>query len=370
MQPNDRSDKWYQLALHLTNGIGPVLFKQLITQFGSAAAVYQANYKKLTQVPGVGEKVARQILSKADLAIAESELSKADKLGFEIITATEERFPKRLKGLFDTPSVIYSQGNIDYNTHKTIGIIGTRQATEYGMHVTESIVKELAPLQPIIVSGLAYGIDIVAHKAAIKYQTPTVAVMANGIDSIYPAVHKRTAAELQKNGSLLTEYPLGTRPDQKRFPARNRIIAALSDVLIVVESAKRGGSLVTAEFAMNYHRDVFAVPGPLGSPQSEGCNNLISQHKASIFTTIEELLNNMRWEVNGEQGDSVSKPSFEGFSQDETQILALLHQHKSLHIDEIGHLTHLAFSRLSSLLLSLEFQGMVKSLPGKVYQLD
>lgn len=366
-------EKLCLLALHHTSGLGPVIIKQLISYCGGAQNIYKANYKKLVQIPGIGEKTARLILAKKELDTAEKELSAAEKSGFQIIFHTDNQYPNRLKPLYDAPLVLYAQGNMNCNNARTIGIVGTRKPSDYGIGVTENIIRDLKALNPIIISGLAYGIDITAHKAALLHQIPTIGVMASGLDVIYPATHKKTAAEMLKNGGLLTENPIGTKPDFNRFPARNRIIAGMSDAIIVVESAKKGGSMITVEFASNYHRDIYAVPGQIGHPQSEGCNHIISENKAAIFTSVGDMIKNMNWELT--EVNSVSSfgnqqnPVFDGFSQEESKILALLHQHKVLHIDEIAHLSTIYFSRLSNLLLALEFQGIIKSLPGKKYQI-
>lgn len=366
-------EKLCLLALHHTSGLGPVIIKQLISYCGDASSIFKANYKKLIQIPGIGEKTARIILAKKELDTAENELSKADKAGYQIVFYTDAQYPHRLKPLYDAPLVIYTQGHFDANASRTIGIVGTRKPSDYGLSVTEDIIRDLVPFNPLIISGLAYGIDITAHKAAVRSHIPTIGVMASGLDVIYPASHKKTAMEMLKNGGLLTENPIGTKPDFNRFPARNRIIAGMSDVIIVVESAKKGGSLITVEFAGNYHRDIYAVPGQVGQPQSEGCNHIISENKAAIFTSVDDLITHMNWETKESKsplsGYSEQKPVFDGFSQEESKILSLLHQHKVLHIDEIAHLSSLYFSRLSNLLLALEFQGIIKSLPGKKYQI-
>lgn len=365
-------EKLSLLALHHTQGLGPVIIKQLISYCGSPANIYKANYKKLIQIPGIGEKTARLILSKQEIEVAENELKAAEKSGFNIIMHTDEQYPRRMKSLYDAPLVLYTQGNLNCNMTKTVGIVGTRKPSEYGINVTENIIRELSHINPLIISGLAYGIDIAAHKAALKHNISTIGVMASGLNIIYPSVHRKTALEMQKNGGLITENPLNTKPDFNRFPARNRIIAGMSDVIIVIESANKGGSLITVEFASNYHRDIYAVPGQIGHAQSEGCNKIISQNKASIFTSVDDLIEGMNWMNDSKTEDNHYRNDenrFEGFSQEESLILSLLNQHKVLHIDQLTHLSDLYFSRLSNLLLALEFQGMIKSLPGKKYQL-
>ena len=369
-------DKIAILALVRTPGVGSVTIRQLISYCGGAETVHRSDYRKLIKIPGVGEKVARSIIAKYGWNEAEREFERCAKIGANLTFYTDPNYPKRLKPLYDSPVLLYSQGVIDYNSVRTVGIVGTRKITDYGKAITETIIKELAPYKPLLVSGLAYGVDITAHRACLKNGVPTVGVMASGLDVIYPAGHKRTAEEMQTDGGIVTENPLGTKPDFMRFPARNRIIAGLSDVTIVVESAKRGGSLITAEYAQNYHREVYAVPGNLGSSYSEGCNQLIKKNKANLFSSVEEMAEDLQWILGQPEPKASSKYDkpeaelvFEGFTQDEGQVLALLKKGGDMQIDEMSWQSGIHLGKLATLLLNLEFQGMVRSLPGKKYAL-
>ena len=363
------------LALVFTPGVGSVMIRQLISYCGGATKVFKADYKKLIKIPGIGDKAARAILQKQGVELAQKEWSRCQREGVRLHFYTDADFPRRLKPLYDSPLVLYSQGQMELNAHRTVGIVGTRQVTDYGKTITESIIRDLAPYHTLVVSGLAYGVDITAHRACLKHQIPTVGVMASGLDVIYPAVHKRTAQDMQQNGGILTENPLGTKPDAKRFPARNRIIAGLSDVTIVVESTRKGGSLITIEYAQNYHREVFAVPGPLTSPQSEGCHQLIKDNKAAVFTTVDEMAEALGWK-RGEPAQSATSaappeamPIFDGFTQEEGQVLSLLKRQGDMQLDELSWQSGIHLGKLATLLLNLEFQGMVRSLPGKKYAL-
>jgi DNA processing protein len=368
MLPSTDAEKICILALIHTPGIGSVTVRQLISYCGGASNVFLADYKKLIRVPGVGEKMAKAILGKTSLDIAEREFTNCGKTGTGLLFFNDPLYPSRLKPLYDSPIVLYYHGNIEFNAARTVGIVGTRKISEYGKSVTESIILDLVPFAPLIVSGLAYGVDITAHRACLKQNLPTIGVMASGLDVIYPAVHRRTATEMQQSGGIVTENALGTKPDFMRFPARNRIIAGLSDVTIVVESGRKGGSLITVEFAQNYHREVFAVPGMIGEPHSEGCNLLIRDNKASIFTSVGDMALALGW--GGGEKPAVSLPlSFDGFTQDEGQVLALLKQQGIVQIDELAWHSGIHLNRLAALLLNLEFQGMVRSLPGKKYAL-
>lgn len=364
------------MALVRTPGVGFVTIRQLISYCGGPANVYKADYKKLIKTPGVGEKVSRLIQQKSGWVEAEREWILCEKDGINLVFYTDANYPKRLKPLYDAPVLLYSRGKIEYNTTRSVGIVGTRKVTDYGKSVTESIIRELLPYNPVVISGLAYGVDITAHRACIKNGLSTIGVMASGIDVIYPAAHLRTSHDMLSNGGIVTENPLGAKPDFMRFPARNRIIAGLSDVTIVVESALRGGSLITAEYAQNYHRDVYAVPGNLGNAASDGCNQLIRANKASIFTSVEELVKDLNWTIGEQVYDRKGKHTliekkiiFDGFTQEEGQVLALLKNTGDMQIDEMSWQSGIQLGKLATLLLNLEFQGMVKSLPGKKYAL-
>lgn len=359
------------LALHLTPGIGDYLVKQLISYCGSAEVVFKTPKGKLLKIPGIGPATAEALKASSSFQLAEQELTKAEQEDTEILFYTDKKYPHRLKEIEDAPSVLYYKGTLDLNTEKSVAIVGTRQATEYGKEVVSKIVEDLKPHQAVIVSGLAYGIDIQAHKQALKSELPTLAVMGSGMDVIYPSAHKDTAKKIIHNGALLTENCFGTKPDAHNFPARNRIIAGLCDALIVVEAAEKGGALITAEIANTYNKDVFAVPGSLGETYSEGCNKLIRNNKATIYTSIHDLEYLMNWSV----GDSFPKKKkvkydFSSFTEDEQKILSILYDKKApVMIDELTVRSGVSPSLLASLLLSLEFGNVVKSLPGKQFTL-
>lgn len=374
MQPSSDAEKICILALMHTPGIGAVTIRQLISHCGSAFQVFQADYKKLIKIPGIGDKVVKSVLSKNTLELAERELAECRKTGTQLLSFNDPDYPVRLRALYDAPVALYTKGTTDFNWPRTVGIVGTRKISEYGKLITENIIRDLVPYQPLVVSGLAYGVDITAHRHCLRNNLATLGVMASGLDVIYPAPHQRTAFEMQDNGGIVTESALGTKPDFMRFPARNRIIAGLSDVIIVVESGRTGGSLITVEFAQNYHREVFAVPGAINEAQSEGCNFLIRDHKASIFTSVEDMAETLGWLKGAPEigsGVMTNDPviTFEGFTQEEAQVLSLLKQRGSMQLDELAWQSGMHLNRLASLLLNLEFQGMVRSMPGKKYGL-
>jgi DNA processing protein len=358
------------LALHNTPGIGDRLLKQVVSYCGSADQVFKTPKGKLLKIPGIGEMTAEAIKKGKSFEKAEKEIAKAEKSNTEILFYTDKKYPKRLKQIEDAPSLIYWQGNATLNHTKTVAIIGTRQATDYGKEMVEQIVKDLVPHQALIISGLAYGIDIQAHKQAIKNNLQTIGIMGSGMDIIYPSAHKDTAKKMIEQGGLLTENSFGAKPDAHNFPARNRIIAGMSDALIVVEAANKGGALITAEIANTYNKDVFAVPGSIGITYSEGCNKLIRTNKANLYSCIKDLEYIMNWSAENPEVKKI-KPSaidISEFEPDEQVVIKVLQEKKAaVMIDELTIKTSLSPSLLASLLLTLEFKNVVKSLPGKMF---
>lgn len=363
-------DRLSFLALHFITGVGDHLVKQLVSYCGSAEQVFKTPKGKLLKIPGVGEVTAESIKTGSTFDRAEKEILKAEKDGTEILFYTDKKYPTRLREIEDAPSLLYYKGNADLNHPKTVAIVGTRQATEYGKEIVSKIIEDLKPHGALIVSGLAYGIDIQAHKQSLRNELPTVGVMGSGMDVIYPSSHKDTARKMVEHGGLLTENHFGVKPDPHHFPARNRIIAGLSDALVVVEAAEKGGALITAEIANSYNKDVFAVPGSIGLTYSEGCNKLIRNNKAVIYTSIHDLEYHLSWSVD--QPTKKTKPDFDfsTFSSDEQKVLTLLKEKNApMMIDELTIKSSLSPSQLASLLLTLEFGNMVKSLPGKMFAL-
>lgn len=359
----------YFIALWSAPKIGPGILKAIIAYSGSAKRFFEIPKGRAAKTPKVGEKLLsirnqeKSLLQKADdlLELCESK-------GYRILTSLHPDFPKRFKAQEDSPSLFFCQGKADFNAERTVGIVGTRSATAYGKAATRKIIEDLSVYQPTIISGLAYGIDIEAHRAALQENLPTVAIMGSPIGQIYPSVHRKTAESMLLNkGGLISEYPPGSKMAPGNFPARNRIIAGLSDALIVVEAAEKGGALITAEIAYSYDKDVFAVPGNLQSPFSEGCNHLIKKMKANIYTGPNDIAEALFWTKPGEVKASKPKLDFSSRDVDEVKILKILQENGEAGIDEISFQTEIPLGQLSSKLLALEFEGIVKSLPGKKY---
>lgn len=357
------------LALHYIPGVGAHILKQLVSYCGTAEKVFKTPKGKLLKVPGVGEVTAQAILSGKPFAAAEKELMRAEKENVQIIFFTDKNYPSRLKQVNDAPALIYTQGKIDFENPKTVAIVGTRQATSYGRERVEELVENLVSHNALIVSGLAYGIDIHAHKHAVKHNLPTIGVMGSGMDKIYPASHKDTAKKMMENGGLVTEHKFGTNPDAHNFPGRNRIVAALSDAVIIVEAAIKGGALITAEIGNSYNKDVFAFPGNIGQSHSEGCNNLIKTNKAHLITSVKDLEYIMNWDP-GVQPAKKETLSLGDYNENEQTVIKILSDNSNqLMIDELSWKANIPVSQLAGILLGLEFKGVLSSLPGKKYKL-
>ncbi len=363
-------EKLYQVALSMIPGIGDIIAKTLMSYCGSASEVFKKNKSQLAKIPGIGSVNAERILSFKKFASAEDEISKCEKHQIQIIFFTDKAYPKKLKHAPDSPTLLFYKGSANLNNSKTVAIVGTRNSTSYGREFTEEIVRQLAAHNALIVSGLAYGIDINAHKAALKNGLETIGVMASGLDIIYPSIHRSIAQEMLKQGGLLTEFPIGEKPEAHNFPSRNRIIAGMSDLTIVVEAAEKGGALITAEIANSYNRDVFALPGDIHNKYSRGCNNLIKQNKANLITGIQDIEYIMNWQPQNDSPTDEKYYDYSQLSEEEKIIVDTLSTDKAgLAIDELSWKSQIPLNKLASLLLNLEFSGIVKPLPGKKYRL-
>jgi DNA processing protein len=357
----------HQIALPLIQNVGHVTAKSLLTRFGTAEAVFSASLQELIQVDGVGMLTAGQILRTDALAIAEKQLQLLAKHQIEPLFYTDNRYPRRLKECFDAPVLLYYRGTADLNHPRIISIVGTRMATSYGLMLCEQLAETLKHYNVLVVSGLAYGIDVAAHKQSILQGIPTVGVLGHGLDRLYPAAHRQTAAEMLKNGGLLTEFPLYTNPDKENFPRRNRIIAGIADVTIVVEAALKGGALITAEIAGTYNRDVYAFPGRTTNQFSEGCNFLIKTNRAGLITHPRDLAYYMGWEAETKHQPVQQMEMAVGLTVQETAVLKVL-QSSSHRIDELAVKSGIQQSKLAIHLLNLEIKGLIVSLPGNMYQ--
>jgi DNA processing protein len=361
----------YQIALLMIDGIGDVNAKSLVAYCGSASRVFRNNRAHLEKIPGIGGINSRAILNSAKvLKRAEEEVKFIEKYRIKPLFFTDPAYPSRLSYCSDSPAMLYYKGNIDLNADRVVGIVGTRKPSDYGCQKTAELVRDLAGTSIVIVSGLAYGVDYLAHKTAFANGLPTVGVLGHGLDRIYPNDHARLAKKMIGNGGLLTDFMSGTNPDAVNFPKRNRIVAGICDALVVVESKRTGGSLITATIANSYNKDVFAIPGRAGDPLAEGCNGLIKRNRAAMIENADDLLYAMQWQVEKERKKPVAQvPLLLNLSEEERRIIELLKEKTASHIDEICHGAAQPVSKVSALLLQLEFSNLVKSKPGKMYAL-
>lgn len=358
----------YQIALCLIPGIGDVLGKKLVMMCGSAEAVFREPKRILRKVKGVGDVLSNSVGNRDIFRRAEQEMAFLDRFDISPLFFQDPGYPQRLTHCIDSPLLLFYKGNADLNAPRVIGIVGTRSATEYGKRICRQIVADMDCQKPMIVSGLAYGIDSCAHRAAVETGLPTVAVLGHGLDRIYPYSNSALAQEMLSCGGLLTEFFKGTAPDRENFPKRNRIIAGLCDAVIVVEAARRGGALITADIANSYSRDVFAVPGRIGDPWSEGSNYLIRTNQAHLLESFGNMEYIMGWK-EPEKKNPVQRRIFLEMTPDEELVVQYLRQAHQSGIDEIMIHTQLTPGKVSAAVLNLEFEGILQLLPGKVYRL-
>ncbi|MFH1005097.1 MAG: DNA-processing protein DprA [Bacteroidota bacterium] len=366
----------YQIAITLVPGIGDVLAKNLIAYCGSAEAVFSEKKHKLKKIPGVGEMLAGTLQNKTImnevLERANHEIKFIEKENIIPLFFTDQNYPKRLKQCDDGPVMLYTKGKMNLNAERIISIVGSRRHTAYGRKICEQMIADFVPYNILVVSGLAYGIDICAHRASLKNNIPTAAVLAHGLEKIYPSDHSSTASEMLNNGGLITEFISNTQMNPEYFPRRNRIVAGLSDAVIVVEAAAKSGALITANIANSYNRDVFAVPGKVDDVLSEGCNYLIKLNKAALIRSAEDVIYFLMWEKQ-QQGQNnkhaLQQQLFVKLSPEEEIIVNVLKEKGNIHIDALCFDAKFTTSKTATLLLNLEFSGLVKSLPGKMYSL-
>ncbi|MDR1225272.1 MAG: DNA-processing protein DprA [Prevotellaceae bacterium] len=369
--PKMSNDLLYQIALTLVPGVGSITAKKLIAYCGSAQAALKSDKLQLQKVPDVGQVTAQSISTSDALMHAEEEMEFMEKNNIRALFYLDKNYPERLRNCEDSPIVLYVKGNTDLNQQKIISVVGTRQATVRGVQHCENLMRDFSEsgYKPLVISGLAFGIDVAAHKAALKYGLPTVAALGHGLQKVYPPEHSGIANEmLQAGGALLTDFTSQHKMDPANFVRRNRIIAGMADCTIVVESAEQGGSLITANLAFDYARDVMAYPGRVGDKISAGCLKLIKTNKAALIEGAADVAYNLGWDIPKKQGKQL--PLFTApLSLDEQKLVDLLSGVESESIDIICRNTGLSMPTASASLLNLEFNGLIKTLPGKRYML-
>ena len=359
----------FKIGISLINGIGSINAKRLLAYVGNPEGIFKEKKQNLLKIPGIGTLLADEIKNTQALVLAEKEIEFVEKLNIKVIFYTDNEYPRRLKQCEDSPIVLYFKGNCGLEQSKIISIVGTRRATPYGLENCKTLLSDLKEKghKVLIVSGLAFGIDVAAHKNALKLDMETVAVLGHGLNTIYPSVHRNIAKEIAQHGGLMTELTSSAVLDPAHFVKRNRIIAGLADATVVIESGKKGGSLITAQIANSYNRDVFAFPGRINDKLSEGCNNLIKTNQAALIESAADIEYLLGWQSIKKE-KPIQSQLFIELNPEEEQVVNILRQNGKTPIDIIAALSQMPMSKVSSMLLKLEFSGMVLSHPGKVYE--
>lgn len=365
----------YRVALTMVNGVGDILARRLLDFFhGDAELIFRENPRSLAQVDGIGTTIANAILQPDPLRRAEKELEFVQKNDIRIYFLSDPDYPTRLRECGDAPILFYCQGAVNFNACKHIvSVVGTRSATPYGQELTDTFIRDLTDAAPgtLVVSGLAYGIDILAHRAALRHKLPTLAVLAHGLDRIYPPTHRSTAIEMLDQGGLLSEFPHLTSPDKPNFVRRNRIVAGLSEALIVIEAPHHSGALITADIAFSYGRDIFAFPGRTTDTKSVGTNLLIHTNKAALLFSAYDLITALRWDLSTDPLPPLQQPSIPfSFTEntDAIRLLDIIRNQGEVHINLLAHLSLLPVHQLSPLLCDLQVENLIVSLPGGIYR--
>lgn len=364
----EKEELFYRLALLSAGYIGDRGFKTLFRALGSAKEVYKSPVARLKQVEGVGDAKIKALQQKIDEKRILKEIDFLEKKKITIHFLFDETYPEKLKQLPDAPVMLFSRGHFDIHHPRQIAIVGTRNNSEYGRQFTLDLIDQLKPYNVQVISGLAYGIDIIAHRHCVERQIETVAVLAHGMDQVYPAAHKDVAQSMLDRGGLITEFLTGSGPDRHNFPMRNRIVAGMADMTLVVESRIKGGALITAKLAASYNREVGAVPGRIKDERSEGCHYLIKKNIAYLIESAADIEEILGWDV--QQKQAAQSKLFLQLSQEEQTVVDILKQKESMHIDELMLRCNLNYSHLASVLLSLELQDIVKAMSGKRYRIS
>lgn len=358
-------DLFYLLALLKVDGVGDIMAKKLLTHCGSAEAIFNTKINQIAAIDGVGTVLLRNLKDKSVFEKANQELEFIKSNNIKVSFFLDENYPDRLKHCIDSPVLIFSSGNINLKGKKVISIVGTRQITGYGTEFCKKLIEDIAPLNPVIVSGFAYGVDIVAHQIAMEYNLQTIGVLAHGLNQIYPKSHKKYVAKIEENGGFITEFWSSSNPDKENFVRRNRIVAGMTEATIVIESADRGGSLITANLANDYNRDVFAVPGRVSDKYSQGCNNLIKTQKANVLTSAADLIYILNWDIEN-KAKPVQKQLFVELEPEEQKLYDFLLKNGKELLDTIALKCDFPIYKISGMLLNMELKGVIRPLPGKI----
>lgn len=363
-----KNNLYYQIAITLLPGIGDITGRKLISYCGGVEAVFKEKKNALLKIPGIGQSTIKALLNSSISNIVETEMEFIEKHQIKALFYTDSAYPKRLNNCEDSPMLLYYKGSADLNSSRIISIVGTRNPTTYGKQITHELIKELKSKEITVISGLAYGIDSIAHNACIKERVPTIGVLGHGLDRIYPSVNRNLAGKMIGKGGLLTEFTSGTNPDRENFPKRNRIVAGMSDAVIIIESAIKGGAMITADIANSYNRDVFAIPGRLNDTYSAGCNRLIKINKAALAESANDIAYIMGWDEKP-KNIKPQRDLFFTLKEEQQIIYKILADSETTTIDNIIVNSNLPSSVVSTSLLEMEFEGLVISHPGKRYSI-
>lgn len=360
-------DLFYLLALMKVDGVGDIMAKKLLNHCGNAEAIFKSKTNQIAAIDGVGAILLKKIKDKTIFEKANQELEFIRKNDITVSFFQDETYPDRLKHCIDSPVLIFTGGNINLQNKKVISIVGTRQITSYGTEFCRKLIEDLAPLDPVIVSGFAYGVDIAAHQFAIDYKLQTIGVLAHGLNQVYPRTHKKYMAKMEENGGFITEFWSTSNPDKENFVRRNRIVAGISEATIVIESADKGGSLITANLANDYNRDVFAVPGRVTDRYSQGCNDLIKTQKANLLTNAADLIYVLNWDIE-KRPKAIQKQLFIDLEPEEQKIYDFLIKNGKELLDTIALECNFPVFKISGILLNMELKGVIRPLPGKLFE--
>ncbi|AUC85483.1 DNA-protecting protein DprA [Polaribacter sp. ALD11] len=356
------------LRLQKSKAVGDILAKKLIVNVGDVTQIFKEKASNLSKINGIGKHVLKHLFDEENVKLAEQELKYIQENDLAYSYFLEDDYPTNLQHCIDSPILLFKDGTIDFSNDKIISIVGTRNMSSYGRDFCNKLIADLAQHNPIIVSGFAYGVDICAHKAAIKNKLQTIAVLAHGLEETYPKVHKKYISQVNENGGFLTEFWHKETPLRENFLKRNRIVAGISKATIIIESAAKGGSLVTADIANSYDKDVFAVPGRTTDLYSKGCNNLIKNNRAFLLNSAEEIVKMLNWDL-AEKPKAIQKQLFLELNENEQKIYDLLHEKGQQLLDVISLECNIPIYQLSSILLQMELKGISKPLPGKMFEL-
>lgn len=366
------AEQLHQIALTMVPGVGPQTARTLLAYCGSAQEIFAAKTHQLLKIPGIGEITAKALRQRNFFDAAEKEFQFVQRHKVELVFFADPNYPARLREVPDSPLLLYKHGKGNLNGPRFLAIVGSRNNTDYGAKWTHKVVEALQGRNVVVVSGLAYGIDIIAHRACLQFDIPTIGVLGHGLDRVYPHSHRKTAMQMLEQGALVTEFASGTIPDRNNFPARNRVVAGMCDATLVVEAAEKGGALITGYFANDYNRDVFAIPGKLDDPYSAGCNDLIKKHKAALFSSVEDFEYLLGWGLpESEAATKAAGHQTKLFIELDAQEAELAHcftDAQKLHIEQLCAKSQWPVSKVLTVLMGLELKGAVRSLPGKMFE--